>query len=97
MAAPSEEPTRDNGGSEDSSIDQEPEPEEVEEEGAMQQETWVDWIQRATHLAEDHARRAGVEDWVKSSTFYKFRVLRFMVYGSKVYGLSFQVYSCKWR
>ena len=35
--------------------------------GRMPDETWVEWIQRATHIAEDHLRKAKVDDWVTKS------------------------------
>ena len=48
--------------------DDEEEAEEEEEE-----ESWVDWITRATHLAADAARKAGVVDWVEEQRRRKWR------------------------
>ena len=28
------------------------------------EETWVEWIHRATNIAEDSLRKAGLDDWV---------------------------------
>ena len=50
--------------SSDDSSDLEPEPEEVEEDATIDQESWVDIIQRTTHIAEEHLRRIGLDDWV---------------------------------
>ena len=33
--------------------------------GESELENWVDWIRRATHTADQHARRAKVSDWVE--------------------------------
>ena len=45
----------------------EPEPDAVEGEGDMKQEDWVDWIKRTTQVAEEHFKRAGLEDWVTAA------------------------------
>ena len=40
--------------------------EEDEEKDPFQgtAETWVEWIRRASHIAEEHLQKAGIEDWV---------------------------------
>ena len=37
-------------------------------------EPWMDWIQRATHIAEDYASRYGVTDWASAHFSRKFRL-----------------------
>ena len=36
-------------------------------------ETWVEWIHRATHIAEDSLSRAGIDDWVVAQKRCKFK------------------------
>ena len=41
-------------------FDSEEEPEELEIE------SWIDWVRRTTHIAEENLRKAGLEDWVRA-------------------------------
>ena len=38
------------------------------EEEVVLLESWVEWIQRTTHTAEDAARVAGIRDWAKEQS-----------------------------
>lgn len=44
--------------------DDEPEPKDVNDEGHMTHEPWLEWIVRTTRLVEDHLNRVGLEDRV---------------------------------
>ena len=60
-------------------VEDEEEEEDVHEEGSeeeheepsgeeiVEEESWVDWIRRATRNAEGHLRRLKIEDWVTKS------------------------------
>ena len=53
---------------EDGSILEEPggqEEEDEEGDGKLETETWVEWIVRATGIAESQASKVGVTDWVQ--------------------------------
>eukprot|EP00973_Karenia_brevis_P079033 10967489-Karenia_brevis.AAC.1 len=39
----------------------------------MEVDDWVEWVQRATHTAEEHLRRCGIEDWVTAQRRKKWR------------------------
>ena len=41
---------------------------------SFQLEPWIDFIQRATHIAEDYASRYGVKDWAAVHFSRKFRL-----------------------
>ena len=47
--------------------------EEGDEEQAEDRESWTEWIRRATTLAADAARKAGVVDWVEEERRRKWR------------------------
>ena len=54
-----------------------PEPEGVEDENdenTSEEETWVDWIKRTTHIAEAHLRRTSVDDWVEAQRRRQWRL-----------------------
>ena len=64
----------------DSSTDSEEDPGEEPAENEdddfgekLQTETWVEWIVRATGLAELHASKAGVTDWIQAQRSRKWR------------------------
>jgi hypothetical protein len=63
--APSE-----NDDSEDDDIS---EPEEIECEADMTQESWLDWIRRTTKVAEEHLHKSGLDDWVTAVRRKKWR------------------------
>ena len=44
--------------------DEEPEPEDANDEGAMTHESWLEWIVRTTRLVENHSKNACLDDWV---------------------------------
>ena len=59
----------------ESDEDEHPEPqddEEGEQDDKKEDETWVEWIQRATHIAENHLKKkARIDDWVTKSRTLK--------------------------
>ena len=63
-------------GSESSSSCAEPpeDPELNSEEDKVEEETWVQWIQRCTHIVEMHWDRAAIDDWVVGQRRRKWRL-----------------------
>eukprot|EP00973_Karenia_brevis_P095134 12425838-Karenia_brevis.AAC.1 len=62
-----------NSEEEKTSSEEEPEPEEEGGEGDMELETWLAWLRRATHTAEEHLQRCGLDDWVTAVRRKKWR------------------------
>ena len=52
------------------SLDEENE-EEVYEEKKTVKESWIEWVQRATHIAEHHLKKLRISDWVTKSRILK--------------------------
>ena len=52
---------------------EEEEEEEEEKDGDEEVETWQEWIKRATNLAAEAAKKAGVVDWVEEQRRRKWR------------------------
>jgi len=46
---------------------------EHEDAFAEGNESWSDWIRRATHIAEEHLARAGIDDWVVCQRRQKYK------------------------
>jgi hypothetical protein len=44
------------------------------EEAKLEQETWVQWIQRCTRIAEDQLEKASIDDWVVTQRRRKWRL-----------------------
>ncbi len=40
----------------------------------LEQESWIDWIKRCTHLAETHLHKAALDDWVGAQRRRKWRL-----------------------
>ena len=49
------------------------EPEGGKNEQAGKRETWVEWVQRATHVAEEHFEKARLEDGCTGQRKRQFR------------------------
>lgn len=57
----------------DSEYDDISEPEEIEGEADMTEESWLDWIRRTTKVAEEHLHKSGLDDWVTAVGRKKWR------------------------
>ena len=62
--------TSSNGGTQ---IDEDEDADEKEEEGKCDKESWVDWVRRVTHNAEEHLRKAKISDWITEQRRRKWR------------------------
>ena len=62
--------------SSDSSQAAEPDEEENDQEATrkLEEETWVEWVKRTTHIAETHLQRASIDDWVVAQRRKKWRL-----------------------
>ena len=40
----------------------------------LQEETWLEWMRRCTHSAEEHLKKASIEDWVLAQRRRKWRL-----------------------
>ena len=50
----------------DATSEEEPEEGKAQEAFEEELESWVEWIQRTTHVAEKALHKAGTDDWVKA-------------------------------
>ena len=59
-----------------SSESEDDEPNDGESEGKekLQEETWLEWMRRCTHNAEEHLKKASIEDWVMAQRRRKWRL-----------------------
>eukprot|EP00973_Karenia_brevis_P005864 799323-Karenia_brevis.AAC.1 len=46
---------------------------EHEEEEEIVEESWVEWVRRTTHLAEEHFSKVAQDDWITAQRRRKFR------------------------
>ena len=57
----------------DSNMDGEEEPDEHDSGEELEGESFVEWIQRATNIAEEHLAKLKIDDWVSGHRRRKFR------------------------